>query len=545
VAARNVENARHVFPGRGCSLTMTISRASLVIIFATSLAAVAHAADDLTAANRLTTSAAALPAAALTTVVVNGSTVYDAPRLFGAYRGQLGKPITRESARAVVDALAGLYSDDGYVRPEIRLDDALAADGVLRAQVAEAQVTNVVFEGDTGSSRDALERIATKLEGSKPLRKDDIPDALRDMRAIAGLAVTASSRRDPVAPNAYELIVRTDFTPVDGVVRVNNRGTDQVGPNFLLGQVFANGLLGHEEKLGLIFASATDPEEFLGGGLYFDSPLGGRGLRANALLFRSHSAPNEAPVNLADEYSRERATLKFQQPLRQDATLSLMLSGGFEADDLTIDRGGATIREDRLRIVETGLRGSWRGEAATQYALGGVLRRGLDAFGGGLQAHDLLVDERRADFLVAQLTGTAARRFAERWTLRLDGFAQYSNDVLPDSERFKIGGDRLGRGFEVAEIAGDRGVGAKLELRRELVDTESFLGRLSAYGFYDLGAAWKRDQPGRESAATAGTGLSMAGAALTGYLEIAAPLTGPDIEGQRQASIFAELSYRF
>lgn len=522
---------------------MTINRTGAVI-FCALLAGTAGAADELASAGRLTTSVAPM-AAALTTVVIDGSTVYDAPRLFGAYRDQLGKPITRESARALVDSLAGLYTGDGYVQPEIRLDDALVANGVLRARLAEAQVTNVVFEGDAGRYRDALERIATKLEHSRPLRRNDIPDALRDMRAIAGLAVTATSRPDPVAPNAYELVVKTDFTPIDGVVRMNNRGTDQVGPEFLLGQVFANGLLGHEEKLGLIFASATNPEEFLGGGLYVDTPFGDRGAHVSAMLFRSHSAPNETPVNLTDEYVRDRATLNFVRPLRQDATLSLALTGAFEADDLTIDRDGATIREDRLRVVETGLRGSWRGEAATQYALGGVLRKGLDAFGSGLQAHDLLVDDRTAGFLVVQLNGTAARYFAEHWTLRLDGFAQYSNDVLPDSERFKIGGDRLGRGFEVAEIAGDRGLGAKLELRRDLMATDTIFGRVSAYGFYDFGAAWKDDFPDRESAATAGTGFAVAGAALTGYLEVAAPLTGPDIEGKRKASIFAEVSYRF
>jgi hemolysin activation/secretion protein len=524
---------------------MTITRASLVIFFAALAAGGATAGDETYAASILTTSAPPAGAAALTTVVVSGSSVYDASRLFGAYRTELGKPITRESARAVVEALAGLYARDGYVRPEIRLDDQLAASGVLRAQLSEARVTNVVYEGDDGNFRDALERIATKLESSRPLRKNDIPDALRDMRAIAGLAITANSRRDPVAPNAYELVVKTDFTPVDGVVRMNNRGTDQVGPNFLLGQVFANGLLGRQEKIGLVFAAATDPEEYLGGGIYVDAPLDDGGTRANALLFRSHSAPHEAPVNLADEYTRNRATLKLAQPLRQDSTLALMLTGGFEADDLTIDRAGATVREDRLRIIETGLRGSWRGDAATQYALGGVVRKGLDGFGAGLQSADSFVDDRSADFLVAQFNGTAARRFAERWTLRLDGFAQYSNDVLPDSERFKIGGDRLGRGFEVAEIAGDRGLGAKLELRRDLVSTESFFGRISAYGFYDFGAAWKDDVRGRESAATAGTGVSISGAALTGYLEVAAPLTGPDIEGRRNASIFAELSYRF
>ena len=109
------------------------------------------------------------------------------------------------------------------------------------------------------------------------------------------------------------------------------------------------------------------------------------------------------------------------------------------------------------------------------------------------------------------MQASAYRRFADDWSVRFDGFLQNSGYVLPDSERFKIGGDRLGRGFEVAEIAGDSGIGGKLELRRDLMNTESFIGRLSAYGFYDIGAAWKQDVPGRESAATAGTGFAIAG----------------------------------
>jgi hemolysin activation/secretion protein len=338
--------------------------------------------------------------------------------------------------------------------------------------------------------------------------------------------------------------VQADFSPIDGVVRMNNRGTDQVGPAFMLGQVFANGLLGRQEKIGLIFAAATDHDEYLGGGLYVDTALGSGGARGNALLFRSHSAPNEAPVNLDDEYTRERLTFRVSKPFQQRSELSLSGSVGFEADDLTIDRVGEIVRDDRLRILEGALRAGWRA-GAIQLSTNLQLRKGLDAFGSGLDAADLAHDPRRADFLVVLMQASAYRRFADLWSVRFDGFLQNSGYVLPDSERFKIGGDRLGRGFEVAEIAGDSGIGGKLELRRDLVNTESFIGRLSVYGFYDIGAAWKQDAPGRESAATAGTGLAMQGAALTGYLEVAAPLTGPDIEGNQTASVFAEISYRF
>jgi hypothetical protein len=35
------------------------------------------------------------------------------------------------------------------------------------------------------------------------------------------------------------------------------------------------------------------------------------------------------------------------------------------------------------------------------------------------------------------------------------------------------------------------------------------------------------------------------GTRLTGYLEVAKPLTRADVEGKRDASIFAEISFRF
>ena len=122
-----------------------------------------------------------------------------------------------------------------------------------------------------------------------------------------------------------------------------------------------------------------------------------------------------------------------------------------------------------------------------------------------------------------------------RWASRL-------THTLPYGERFKIGGDRLGRGFEVAEIAGDQGIGAKVEVRRGLPEAPSVLRSVSVYGFYDIGAAWKQDAPGRESAATAGFGFATQGGRLTGTVEVAQPLTHPDVEGRKELTLFAEIA---
>src|SRR5262245_11259165 len=117
----------------------------------------------------------ARPAPLLATVIVDGSSRYDAPALFPAYRDQLGRPIARESARAVADAVTALYERDGYVKPEVALDDSLTGRGVLRMRVHEAQITRVTFEGDTGRYRDEMSRIAARLEHARPLRREDVP----------------------------------------------------------------------------------------------------------------------------------------------------------------------------------------------------------------------------------------------------------------------------------------------------------------------------------------------------------------------------------
>ena len=167
--------------------------------------------------------------------------------------------------------------------------------------------------------------------------------------------------------------------------------------------------------------------------------------------------------------------------------------------------------------------------------------KGLDGLGAGLTALDLVDDPRTADFFLTHLSLTRLTRFGERWSVRLDALAQQSADVLPYDERFKIGGERLGRGYQIAEIAGDQGIGAKVELRRELLQAPALLERVAVYGFYDIGATWQHDTAYRDSAATAGFGVAKQGRRLTGTLELAQPLTHPDVDGRKDLRLFAEI----
>ncbi len=490
--------------------------------------------------------AAAAKAPTLSTAVITGSTVYSPTELFDSYRDQLGKPISRESAQAIVQALQDLYARDGYSKPEIALDDDSTASGILRAQIFEPRITRVMVSGDAGPHGEEVQSIASSLEQAQPVRRVALQEAVREMREMPGLTVTANTRKDPEVRNGFELTVDAAFQPFDGLVRLTNRGTDEIGPVFALTQVNSNGLLGLQEKIGLVTAAATELDEYRGFGAFADVPLPGmEETRAMLMGFRSESNPTETGADLNEDYVRDRLSLRVTRRLEAATELHWTAYGGLELEDLEIVDDSGKFRDDQLRLASLGTRLGWRTGTNTQSSVIVDLLQGLDALGASLRAYDLAVDERDVDFTLVKMQFTRQLRFLERWSVRLDSFGQYSGDVLPDSQRFKIGGDRLGRGFEVAEIAGDRGIGAKLELRRDLFADLPLLGRTSAYSFYDFGAAWKENAPGRESATTAGVGAAISGEQLTGYVEIAAPITGVDIEGSDQASLFAEISYRF
>jgi hemolysin activation/secretion protein len=406
----------------------------------------------------------------------------------------------------------------------------------------EPRIADVVVEGDAGPHRQRLERLASQLERMQPIRRAEVQRVLGEMRSLPGLSLVANTRRDDIDRSAYEIAVNASFDPIEGVVGVSNRGTEEVGPVFVNGQAVANGWLTGREKLGLLLTSATEVDEYRGLGAFVDAPVNSRGTRAYLLAFGSVAEPS-LPLDFPrDEYRRERVTLRITHPLPYAGRMSVALAAAFDADDYETRRDGAELHEDRLRVLQIGMRAGWRVGDRTQYDGTLELRQGIDGLGSGLQSEDLVDDPRRADFLLTRVQLVQVSRLGDVWTLRCDVLGQHSAYVLPYSERFKVGGERLGRGFEVSEIAGDLGVGAKVELRRSFA--LELPVRPSAYGFYDIGATWNQDVDGRASAATAGLGLAAQAGRYSAYVEVAKPLTRPDLEGKRGATLFGGFSVR-
>ena len=202
----------------------------------------------------------------------------------------------------------------------------------------------------------------------QPIRRSEVQRVLGRMRELPGLSLVANTRRDAAESNGYALAVNAAFDPVDGAVGgVSNRGTEEIGPFFVNGQAVANGWLTGLEKLGVVATAATDVDEYRGIGAFVDIPVNSRGTRAFLLAFGSRAEPSTSDDAPHDEYLRERATLRITHPLTGGARASLSLAAAFDADDQQIRRDGAELNEERLRVIQLGVRAGFRASERTQY----------------------------------------------------------------------------------------------------------------------------------------------------------------------------------
>src|SRR6202042_3261462 len=88
---------------------------------------------------------------------------------------------------------------------------------------------------------------------------------------------------------------------------------------------------------------------------------------------------------------------------------------------------------------------------------------------------------------------------------------QWAFNPLLASEQFSFGGSQLGRGYDVAEIIGDKGAAGSLELRYNLAIERFAIQGIQLYAFYDAGMMWNYYKiggtPTKQSGISTGAGM--------------------------------------
>lgn len=464
----------------------------------------------------------------LNDVIIKGNTVFSTDQIKDIFRPSLHKEISLADLQKMVNQITTKYRSQGYVLTRAFLPAQVIKNGVVTVQIVEGFISKIAIEGNAGWTDRVLQRYGQHVLDSRPMQIKTLERSLLLMNDLPGTSVKAVIKPSADVKDAADLTLVTDQKTFNGFLSYDTFGTRYIGPQEIGAGVSLNSVTFPGSNDSLQYMTVPKPQslkfiqydhvqpvgdnggKFAIGGNYTNTeplfvlePLHIVG--RSQFLYADYSYPwvRSRDVNflthIAGNYENVSSTI-LSGPFYNDLVRSIIFGGDFVASDRF--RGVNDIKID----FEKGLKLL----GAKQHLL---VSRPLG-----------IPDYFKTDITVSRL---------QALPLTLTGYislqGQYSCEPLYAVEQYAFGGSIYGRGYDPAEIVGDDGFAAKVELRKDVAYGKTFLSAVQYYVFYDAGIVWNRDGINllpKQSATSVGTGARISFLPhLSGNVFYAVPLT--------------------
>lgn len=493
---------------------------------------------------------------------IKGNTVFSAEELAPLYSQLVGKEVTLLDIYRLRDAITAKYGNAGFglskaVIPEQRI----SAEGLVRIDVIEGFVDEVIIEGGSDDQREFLNYASEKIKAVRPLNVLTLERYLLLANDRYAIKVTSTMKPSENTPAASTLILKVETAPkLEGGATFDNRGTEQVGPNQVFVNLSINGLGGRASQTAIGYATTSRTSELQYFSIFHTEVLSNEGTFLTLGWIDSVSKPGTTALRLLDNKSDyETWSVKLAHPFLRTRQENLTASVKYEQQDTDNKYLNVLTIQDKVRALRFGLNydnaDAYEGinQALLQYSLG------LQGLGATSQANPLRSRVDAEDHF-QKLTVNLSRNqelayfspLLNKFSVFVAFMGQYSPTGLLSTEECGIGGQQFGRAYDPSEILGDSCLAGSLEFRYTPDTAGTPFKNAQFYGWYDGGSttnhtALSAFDAKTKSLASAGLGVRFGlGPYLSGYIEAAQPLTREVAnEGNNNTRYFASISARF
>jgi hemolysin activation/secretion protein len=468
----------------------------------------------------------------LTKVIITGNTVYSTAELLALFRPALNKEIALSDLQNLVYEVTQKYRHDGYILSHAFLPPQRIQNGVVQVEVIEGFVNEVTVTGDPGRVKPLLQAYGAKVAASRPLRLQELERYILLANDLLGTEVRAVLTPSPTTPAASELSLVTDHHAAQGYISYDNYGTRYLGPQqiSLGGNVSSLLAAGDSDTARIIVTQRTKQLNFFQ--FIHAHPLGASG----AVLALSGSYTRTMPGFILEPFEVEglsrTLTADVSYPIIRSRARNFSVHSSFNYENNSSTILEESLYDDHLRTLVVG--GSydfidgWNGLNSAKLDV----EHGFNILGSDNDAGDRSRPQGRSNFTKANLYLSRLQAISSRFSALIAGQGQYAFTPLLASELFTFGGSDFGRGYDPGEIADDKGMAGKAELRMDTQPSLAVLRAVQYYAFYDAGMVWSAGRDGtaggRASAASTGIGARITFTQhLVGEAFVAQPLTLP------------------
>ncbi len=413
------------------------------------------------------------------------------------YQKMIGQSMSFKDIQKMAADMEQTYRNDGFILVQVILppQEITAAAGVVKLQIIEGQIQNVIFVGDDPqAARAQLERYAEQIEVEDPISYASIDRFLVLANQLPGIDVSATLVPSKTVVGGSDLVVQVDQTKASGFMNFNNRGTSYIGP----GQMSVGGslydILGADSLSLTEATSLSNPQQLHYTDISYDIVVGPYATEINPWVSVAQTTPGGS-LSVFDMYGEStKYNLSVNQPIYVSTPQKLTFQSSlYHLNSFNSIFDSEQLYDDNVTGLTLGL--DYQGifwQTYNDINLSSTF--GLPILGTPQTLSNPSIAGATTQFVRFNLSTNDIHYFTQRISMALGSQFQVTPNSLVSSEQISYGGPVFGQAYIPNVISGDSGAMGSIALRYDL-PAPGWINLLQPQIFYDVGTVTLNNPP--------------------------------------------------
>lgn len=426
-------------------------------------------------------------------VVLKGNKVFTTEQISPLYVNKIGKELTVAQLFGIVQDITNFYRNQGYIISRAILPPQHVKEGIVKIEVIEGYIDKVHVTGNPHGAKCLISGFGHRIRQCRPMKLDRLEEYMLLVNEVPMTAVKAVLAPSKSAPGAADLNMQASSSRMSGYFSYDNYGTRYIGPqqmtgNIALGSVFSSG-----DMLSYTITKPPKGAQMTFMNMNYDSPLGDQGTRWTAGATHTRTAPGFVLTPTKTDGFNTNYYAGVTYPYLRSRSSSLNLTARFTWADSGSDILETTLYRDHLRNLNLGATYNFADRYRGANMISFNYHQGLPIFGYTTDTDQATAQTSRpggrGNYTKFNLQMSRLQNIKGNLSALAVARGQWALNPLLSSQQFTFGGNPMGRGYDPAELIGDRGVAGSLELRYDIA-VNYFVRTIQLYTFYDGGIIW-------------------------------------------------------
>ena len=424
-----------------------------------------------------------------------GNTVYSNLLLQRLLEGYLDLQLNLYDLTKAADRITRFYHEHGYAVARAVVPAQKVERGVVRIEIIEGRIAKVKVTGNKRYRTASLLARTRNLADGGVVTMDKLERNLLLLNDLPGLSARAVLQPGEEF-GTTDAVINVRERLLDGGLTFDNYGRNEIGQLRMDATLNLNNPLGIGDQLALE-GLASDGKLLRYQHFNYNLPVNRGGTRLGFSYSAVHYEVRGDFAALGVEGDIHTREITLTHPLVRTRAKNILLGISVRSSTLAQQALATPISGSTVSIMNASLLYNRIHEDA-------AVTNAVLQFSSNFKDDDNGTRQ-NAEKAKLEIDVNHLRAINRDWDLYLRGDYVRSLQTLPDSEKFNLGGPDSVRGFRPAELRGDNGYLAQLEVRRHFA-TGSIPGIFRLYG--DAGQVENNAFPGSDELRSLGAGVS-------------------------------------